>query len=93
MRTKSDSNINSQLLFGLGLLADDERYMKRALKSVKRLVAEKQKAEYSHAPGYLTTEEASAILDESVREVERGKYVTSDKVFAKMVEKYPFLCR
>lgn len=37
-------NLNSEFFRQLSYIADDENYMKKALKSIKKLVAEKEKA-------------------------------------------------
>lgn len=37
-------NVNAELFRQLSYIADDENYMKKALKSIKKLVAEKDKA-------------------------------------------------
>lgn len=37
-------NVNAELFRQLSYIADDENYMKKALKSIKKLVAEKEKA-------------------------------------------------
>lgn len=43
-------NVNAEFFRQLSYIADDENYMKKALKSIKKLVAEKEKAaSQSHA--------------------------------------------
>lgn len=74
-------------------MADDERYMKRALKSVNRLVAEKQKEEYSEDSCCLTIEELEAVVEEGRAEIEHGGGIPSKDVYAEMKKKYPFLCK
>lgn len=92
MRTSKDTSVSSQLLVGLGILADDERYMKRALKSVNRLVAEKQKEEEKEEPCCFSIDELNDILDRGVESIENGEYIDSTEMFAKIKRDLPYLC-
>lgn len=38
-------NLNAELLYELSCIADDEHYLKKALKSIKKLVAQKREEE------------------------------------------------
>lgn len=70
---------------------EDKELLKKALKSIKRLIAQKEKAienkEEECRP--YTMEELNARIDEA----EEGEGIPSHKVFSEIERKYPWLCK
>ena len=60
--------MNTQLLQGIGVIADDESLMKRLTKFVAKLVREK-----TQDPTLMTKEEFFARVDEAREEIRQGK--------------------
>lgn len=76
-------NVNAELFRQLSYIADDENYMKKALKSIKKLVAEKEKTnsleKVEAEDGCMTKAEILANLDEACKELQlykEGKLAT-----------------
>lgn len=63
--------MNTQLLQGIGVIADDESLMKRLTKFVAKLVREKQAD-----PTLMTKEEFFARIDKAEQEIAEGKGIT-----------------
>lgn len=70
---------------------EDKELLKKALKSIKRLIAQKEKAtenkEEECRP--YTMEELNARIDEG----EEGEGIPSHKVFSEIERRYPWLCK
>lgn len=70
---------------------EDKELLKKALKSIKRLIAQKEKTtenkEEECRP--YTMEELNARIDEA----EEGEGIPSHKVFSEIERKYPWLCK
>ena len=60
--------MNTQLLQGIGIIADDESLMKRLTKFVAKLVREK-----TQDPTLMTKEEFFARIDKAEQEIAEGK--------------------
>lgn len=87
------TDVGRKFLADLNYLFEDERYMRRTLKSVDQLVAEKRK-ETAQEPGLYTLEELDALLDRSEKEIEDGDLgVPSSEVFAELEKEFPYLCK
>ena len=63
--------MNTQLLQGIGVIADDESLMKRLTKFVAKLVREK-----TQDPTLMTKEEFFAHIDKAEQEIAEGKGIT-----------------
>ncbi len=63
--------MNTQLLQGIGVIADDESLMKRLTKFVAKLVREK-----TQDPTLMTKEEFFARIDKAEQEIAEGKGIT-----------------
>lgn len=63
--------MNTQLLQGIGIIADDESLMKRLTKFVAKLVREK-----TQDPTLMTKEEFFARIDKAEQEIAEGKGIT-----------------
>ena len=63
--------MNTQLLQGIGVIADDESLMKRLTKFVAKLVREK-----TQDPTLITKEEFFARIDKAEQEIAEGKGIT-----------------
>jgi hypothetical protein len=63
--------MNTQLLQGIGVIADDESLMKRLTKFVAKLVREK-----TQDPTPMTKEEFFARIDKAEQEIAEGKGIT-----------------
>lgn len=93
MKQATTSDVSREILLGLGYLAQDERYMQRALKSVNRLVAEKRKEEKNEEPCCFSTEELNRIVEESLDSIANGyEGIPSNVVFAELKKEFPYLC-
>lgn len=76
-------NINAEFFRQLSYIADDENYMKKALKSIKKLVAEREKTVvHTHAPkkeDCMSKAEILSNFDEACKELnlhKEGKLAT-----------------
>ena len=63
--------MNAELLRNMSIIAEDENLLKRAVKYLRKLVAEKQAA-----PTELTREEFFARVDKAEKEIAEGKGIT-----------------
>lgn len=70
------SPLSTDFLRDLGIVAQDENLMRRAVRYIKRLATEKQD------PTLMTKEEYFAKLDRSEEQYQQGKY----KIFANVEE-------
>ncbi len=61
----------AELLRNMSIIAEDENLLKRAVKYLRKLVAEKQAA-----PTELTREEFFARVDKAEKEIAEGKGIT-----------------
>ncbi len=62
--------MNTELLRNMSIIAEDENLLKRAVKYLRKLVAEKED------PTLMTKEEFFARLDKAEKEIAEGKGVT-----------------
>jgi len=62
--------MNAELLRNMSVIAEDENLLKRAVKYLRKLVAEKED------PTLMTKEEFYARLDKAEKEIAEGKGVT-----------------
>lgn len=67
--------MNTQLLQGIGAIADDESLMKRLTKYVAKLVREKKQD-----PTLFSKEEFFHRIDESLEQARQGKVTTFDNI-------------
>ncbi|PNE27221.1 hypothetical protein BHU11_02855 [Tannerella sp. oral taxon 808] len=63
--------INAELQHELSVIADDEGYLKRALKSIRRLADQKRKEDET----YMTDEEFQAKINRSLEQARRGEVI------------------
>ena len=63
--------INAELQHELSVIADDEGYLKRALKSIRRLADQKRKEDKT----YMTDEEFQAKINRSLEQARRGEVI------------------
>lgn len=63
--------MNAELLRNMSIIAEDENLLKRAVKYLRKLVAEKQAD-----PTKLTREEFFARVDKAEKEIAEGKGIT-----------------
>ena len=63
--------INAELQHELSVIADDEGYLKRALKSIRRLADQKRKEDET----YMTDEEFQARINRSLEQARRGEVI------------------
>lgn len=63
--------MNAELLRNMSIIAEDENLLKRAVKYLRKLVAEKQAD-----PTELTREEFFARVDKAEKEIAEGKGIT-----------------
>ena len=63
--------INAELQHELSVIADDEEYLKRALKSIRRLADQKRKEDET----YMTDEEFQAKINRSLEQARRGEVI------------------
>lgn len=61
--------MNAEFFRQMGVIADDENYMKRALKYIKKLAAQKQEEDDT----LMTKEEYFAKIDRSLQQAKEGK--------------------
>lgn len=61
--------LNAEFFRQMGIIADDENYMKRALKYIKKLAVQKQEEDDS----LMTKEEYFAKIDRSLQQAREGK--------------------
>lgn len=61
--------LNAEFFRQMGIIADDENYMKRALKYIKKLAVQKQEEDDS----LMTKEEYFAKIDRSLQQAKEGK--------------------
>lgn len=61
--------LNAEIYRTLGIIADDEGLLKKALKSLQRLAAQKQEKDES----LMTKEEFFARVDEAREQIRRGE--------------------
>lgn len=61
--------LNAEFFRQMGIIADDESYMKRALKYVKKLAAQKQEEDET----LMTEEDYFAKIDHSLQQAKEGK--------------------
>lgn len=69
------NTIDTQLLQGIGIIADDESLMKRLTRYVSKLVKEK-----TQDPTLMTKEEFFRMIDDAREEARQGKVKTFDSV-------------
>ena len=62
--------MNAELLRNMSVIAEDENLLKRAVKYLRKLVAEKED------PTLMTKEEFYARLDKAEKEIAEGKGIT-----------------
>ena len=63
--------MNAELLRNMSIIAEDENLLKRAVKYLRKLVAEKQED-----PTLMTKEEFFARVDKAEKEIAEGKGIT-----------------
>ena len=70
MKVMTAIEMNAELLRNMSIIAEDENLLKRAVKYLRKLVAEKED------PTLMTQEEFFARIDKAEEEIAEGKGIT-----------------
>ena len=70
MKVMTAIEMNAELLRNMSIIAEDETLLKRAVKYLRKLVAEKED------PTLMTEEEFFARIDKAEEEIAKGKGIT-----------------
>jgi hypothetical protein len=70
MKVMTAIEMNAELLRNMSIIAEDENLLKRAVKYLRKLVAEKED------PTLMTEEEFFARIDKAEEEIAEGKGIT-----------------